>query len=75
MKFDLYKYAMEWVTEVGRELEGITTEEVMEEVNANLPNETVWDDEQLKEIETTYDPITMDEADTIRRIIEERLAK
>lgn len=75
MKIDLHEFAMEWVTEVGHELDGITTEEVMQEVNANLPTETIWDDEQLKEIEMTYDPITLDEADTIRRIIEEQLTK
>lgn len=61
MKLDLHKYATEWVTEVGGELQGVTTEEVMEEVNANLPDDT--------------DAITIDEADTIRRIIEEYLAK
>lgn len=75
MKFDLHKYAVDWVTASGHELDGITTEEVFREVNANLPTETIWDDEQLKEIEMTYDPITLDEADTIRRIIEEQLTK
>lgn len=75
MKFDLHKYAVDWVTAAGHEIDGITTEEVFRDVNANLPTETIWDDEQLKEIEMTYDPITLDEADTIRRIIEEQLTK
>lgn len=61
MRLDLYRYAMDWATAVGHELEGITTEEVMEEVNANLPDDT--------------DAITFDEADTIRRIIEDALAQ
>lgn len=61
MKLDLYKFAVDWVTEVGHELDGITTEGIMAEVNANLPDDT--------------DAITIDEADTIRRIIEEYLAK
>lgn len=75
MKIDLHKFAMEWVTEVGHELDGITTEEVMQEVNANLPTGTEWSDENMREVEISIDPITLEEAETMRRIIEEQLTK
>lgn len=75
MKFDLHKYAVDWVTAAGHELDGITTEEVMQEVNANLPTGTEWSDENMREVEISIDPITLEEAETMRRIIEEQLTK
>jgi hypothetical protein len=75
MKFDLHKYAVNWVTAAGHKIDGITTEEVFREVNANLPTGTVWNDEKMQEVEVTADPITMEDAEVMRRIIEEELAK
>ena len=73
MKLDLNQCAIEWVTEVGHELDGITAQEVMDEVNANLPTGTEWNDENMQEVEFTVDPITLDDAETMRRIIEDYL--
>ena len=75
VKVELHKYAMDWVTAVGHALDGVTTEEVMQEVNANLPTGTIWNDEDMQEVELSVEPITMEEAEIIRRIIEEQLAK
>lgn len=70
MKINLHQYATEWAEAAGRQLDGITNDEIVVEVNANL---TQYDEDSREEI--AREPITLDEADTIRRIIEGYLSK
>lgn len=70
MKLNLNQYATEWVEAAGRQLDGITNDEIMAEVNTNL---TQYDEDSREEIER--EPITLDEADTIRRVIEDYLSR
>ena len=68
MKINLHQYATEWAAAVGHELDGITTDEVMAEVNANL---TQYD--EAAGVEIVREPIAQDEAEIIRGIIERLL--